>query len=62
MAEKHVTVECSGGVLLVSWSGLSRAEHDKIVATLRGISGAAYAAESKSWHVPARQADRLSVT
>ena len=59
MAEKRLTVECANNWLLVSWSGLSRAEHDQTVETLRSISGAMYDAASKSWRVPVHQADRL---
>lgn len=58
-APGSVTVECGDGVLLVSWRGLTRAEHDRAVAALRAISGAAYDAEEKLWRVPVRQADRL---
>lgn len=58
-APGSVTVECGAGMLLVSWRGLTRAEHDRAVTALRTISGAVYDAEGKLWRVPVRQADRL---
>lgn len=54
-----VTVDCSDDMLLVSWRGLTRAEHDRAVTAVRAISGAVYDAEEKLWRVPVRQADRL---
>lgn len=57
MAE--TVVERLDDALRVAWHGLPRAEHDRLVETLRAITGAVYDADLRAWKIPLRQADRL---
>lgn len=59
MAIAEMTVDVVVDMLVVSWRGLSKAEHDRTVQALRGISKAYYDADLRAWRVPLRQADRL---
>lgn len=62
MAIAEMTVDVVVEMLVVSWRGLSKAEHDRTVQALRGISKAYYDADLRAWRVPLRQADRVLAT
>lgn len=55
----ETVVERLDDALRVAWHGLPRAEHDRLVETLRAITGAVYDADLRAWKIPLRQADRL---
>lgn len=55
----EIVVERLDDALRVAWHGLPRAEHDRLVETLRAITGAVYDADLRAWKIPLRQADRL---